>query len=204
MHAIPPQVRMAIGLLATPVVAGIAFVASYPYLWRDPVGNALNLLDYRTLGMELQSSLWEGISVDSRTEAFARIGDRLGSSMTVLGRLTSLGGQTLSIELAVGAAGIVLLGWLAMRRGMWSATALAGAVLLSEAAITVYGLEADWARYHLPILILQATGIGIVSGWLLQSVLGALRPDDESPGPGYDPTAAVAASCDASTPSSMR
>jgi hypothetical protein len=167
---ITPKMRMAIGLMATPIVAGITFVASYPYLWRDPVGNALNLLRYRTLGMELQSSLWSGISVDSRTEAFARIGDRLGSEMTVLGRFTSLGGQWPSAELAIGAAGVVLLAWLSMHRGIWSAEALAGAVLASATAITVYGLEADWARYHLPILILEATAIGVAIGFMTERI----------------------------------
>jgi hypothetical protein len=38
------------------------------------------------------------------------------------------------------------------------------AVLGSVTAITVYGLEADWARYHLPVLLLQAVGIGVIAG----------------------------------------
>jgi hypothetical protein len=178
---VTPVLRMAIGLLATPIVAGITFVASYPYLWRDPVGNAMNLLRYRTLGMELQSSLWSGIAVDSRTEALARIGDRLGSEMTVLGRFTSLGGQWPSVELAIGAAGLVLLTWLSTRRGIWSATALAAAVLVSITAITIYGLEADWARYHLPILILQATAIGVVTGVITGIVQARSVAPDGSP-----------------------
>lgn len=181
VREVTPAMRLGIGLLATPIVAGITFVASYPYLWRDPIGHSLNLLDYRTLGMELQSSLWWGISVDSRTEAFARIGDRLGSEMTVLGRFTSLGGQWPSVELAVGAAGVVLLLWLSMRRGITSATALAGTVLASTAAITIYGLEADWARYHLPILVLQATAIGVIAGQGILMAVTWMFGDRRSP-----------------------
>ena len=178
-----PPLRVGFGLLSTPIVAGVTFVASYPYLWRDPIGNAMNLLDYRTLGMALQGSLWEGISVDSRTEALARIGDRLGAEMTVLGRFTSLDGQALSAELALGAAGLVLLLWLVMRRGVWSATALAASVLLSTAAITVYGLEADWARYHLPILLLQATAIGVGSGHVTDWVRATISQPGTRPLP---------------------
>lgn len=173
---VDPALRLALGLLSTPIVAGITFVASYPYLWRDPIGNARHLLDYRTLGMALQGSLWEGISVDSRTEALARIGDRLGAEMTVLGRLTSLEGQVLSSELAIGVLGVVLLAWLVARRGLWSATALAAVVLASTAAITVYGLEADWARYHLPILLLQAVGIGVLLGGAADAVRKRVSP----------------------------
>ncbi len=155
---------LALGLLSTPVVAGITFVVSYPYLWRDPIGNTLNLLDYRTLGMELQGSLWSGIAVETRTEAFSRIGDRLGAEWTVLGRLTAANGQWPSLELALAVAGILILVWLTARRGITGATGLVATVLLSEAAITIWGLKADWARYHLPILLLEAVGIGILVG----------------------------------------
>lgn len=149
-------------LISVPIVATITLVASYPYLWRDPIRNARNLLDYRTLGMELQGSLWEGIGVNGPLHALQRIGRRLGSEMTLAGRLEI--GLDPGFELAIPAAGLVLLMWLVMYRGIWSATGLAASILLAEAVITVIGLRADWARYHLPILLLAAVCIGIVSG----------------------------------------
>lgn len=167
-----PFPALAPGLLATPIVAGIAFIASYPYLWRDPIGNTLNLLDYRTLGMELQGFLWSGIAVETRTEAFARVGDRLGAEWTVLGRLTAAGGQWPSLELALAVAGVLVLVWLVARRSLAGASGLVTAVLLGETAITIWGLRADWARYHLPILLLEAVAIGILAGQAAQLIRG--------------------------------
>jgi hypothetical protein len=66
-----------------------------------------------------------------------------------------------------------------MRRSIWSGTGLAAAVLISEVAITVVGLKADWARYHLPVLLLVAVCIGVVAGRLTQlAVPGIARPRD--------------------------
>lgn len=165
-----PGTDVALKLIATPLVAGFTLIASYPYLWRDPIDNTVNLLDYRTLGMELQSSLWEGIAVDGPIEALQRIGDRLGAEYTVAGRLLTMEGHSLSVEMAIAVAGLVLLIWLVMRRGIWSATGLLAAVLTSEVAITIFGLKADWARYHLPILLLMAVCIGTIAGGLWTAV----------------------------------
>jgi hypothetical protein len=181
-----PRMRFGWQLISTPFVAAITLVVSYPYLWRDPIGNTRNLLDYRTLGMELQGSLWSGIAVSGPVEALQRIGRRLGDEMTLLGRMTDT--FPAGTELAIAAAGLVLLLWLVVRRGIWSATGLTSAVLISEVAITVLGLKADWARYHFPVLLLVAVCIGIIPGWLVQrlearSANRARRPESSTPAP---------------------
>jgi hypothetical protein len=155
-------------LISTPIVAALTLVASYPYLWRDPIDNTMNLLDYRTYGMELQSFLWSGIAVNGPVEALQRIGRRLGGEMTLLGRIGDA--FPAGIELAIASAGLVLMLLLVMKRGIWSGTGLAVAVLTSELAITVIGLKADWARYHLPVLLLVAVCIGVVAGILPEMV----------------------------------
>lgn len=161
-----PSVKLCLQLLAMPLIVGAAFVASYPYLWRHPVANTRALFDYRQWGMEVQGSLWQQVAVTDRVDAFRRIGVRLGQEWTTLGRL---GWSWIpdGFELAVAAAGLVLLLWLVIRRGFWSATGLASAMLTGEAAITVYGLDVDWARYHLPILLLSCTCIGVAAGQIL-------------------------------------
>jgi hypothetical protein len=163
-----PSYIVGFQLLSIPVVAAITLIASYPYLWRSPIRNTRNLLDYRTLGMELQGSLWEGIGVDGPVEALQRIGRRLGSELTLLDRL-GIAAPT-GTELALATAGLVIVVWLVMRRGIWSATALAATVLTSEALITIIGLQADWARYHLPILLLVATSVGVLAGQVTTTV----------------------------------
>jgi hypothetical protein len=180
-----PSTRTAIQLISTPIVAGITLVASYPYLWRSPVRNTLNLLDYRTLGMELQGSMWEGIGVTGPFHALQRIGRRLGSEMTLAGRLEP--GISPAFEMAVAVAGLVILLWLVARRGVWSGTGLIATVLLAETAITVIGMRADWARYHLPVLLLTATCTGIAAGqlgdaiWRLVSSPRTVHPYREPP-----------------------
>ncbi len=155
-----PSRSAAFQLIATPAVAIVTLVISYPWLWRDPISNTKALLDYRTLSMELQGSLWEHIAVDSRVDAFRRIGARLGSEWTVL----DWGWLPEGFELMLAAAGLVLLAWRALREGLWSPVALSSVVLVGGAAVTVYGLDADWARYHLPILLLAGACIGVLAG----------------------------------------
>jgi membrane-bound ClpP family serine protease len=71
--------------------------------------------------------------------------------------------------LALAAVGLIVFGWLALRRGIASGHGLAMIVLGGQAAITVVGMGVDWARYHLPILLLVAVCIGVAvgQGWLL-------------------------------------
>jgi len=159
----PPPLRAGIQLLTTPVVALLTLIISYPYLWQNPIQHIRNLIDYRQWGMEIQSTLWQQIAVDSRTDALRRVGIRLGDEWTILSRLGWTWFPT-GTELAIACAGLVILLWLVIRHGLWSAHALAAAVLTSETAITIYGLNADWARYHLPILLLTTTCIGVACG----------------------------------------
>lgn len=158
-----PALRLALQLLAIPVIAGVAFVASYPWLWRNPVAHTLALVDYRQMGMELQGTMWQQIAVTDRIDAFRRIGVQLGRDWTTLGR-TGWNWLPEGLGLAIAAAGLILLAWLVIQRGPWSATGLAAVVLTSGAAITIYGLDADWARYHLPILLLGCICAGILAG----------------------------------------
>lgn len=167
----PVSARTGLQLLSTPVVAVITLVASYPYLWRDPAGHIRALFDYRTWGMEIQGTLWEGVGVETREEALERVGNRLGDEWTTLGRLSGWTQDQFGwvvnahgIELALAASGLVVLLWLVVQRGLWSGHALVAAVLTGQVAITIYGMRVDWARYHVPILLLVVVCIGVVAG----------------------------------------
>ena len=155
-------------LLSVPLVAAATLVASYPYLWRAPIEHMRAMFAFRTTGMDLQASIWEHVAVESPVEALQRVQARLGDEFTVLGRL----GATWDagrLELALAAVGLIVFGWLALRRGIASGHGLAMIVLGGQAAITVVGMGVDWARYHLPILLLVAVCIGVAvgQGWLL-------------------------------------
>lgn len=165
--------RLGLMLLSTPVIAGITFVASYPYLWRNPIGNSLNVLRYRTLSFDLQGSLWQQVAVETRPEAIARIWNRFASAdWSVWGRFT---GWSMPIEPVLALVGAVILVVMVIRRGLHTATAQIAAVLGASTAITVLGLQVDWARYHYPVLVAMAVCIGIVAGAIQIAIQKRIR-----------------------------
>jgi hypothetical protein len=159
--------RLGLGLLSMPFTAMATLFASYPYLWRNPIDHTQALVDYREWGMDVQGAAWPQIAVDTRLEALRRVGIRLGDDFTVVERVGDLLGASWAapgLEVAVAVAGLLLLLAIVIRDGLWSAPALGAAVLVSEAAVTIYGLRVDWARYHLPLLLLAVVGIGVLGG----------------------------------------
>jgi hypothetical protein len=178
------NLRLGLYLLSVPATAVATLVASYPYLWRDPIDHMRALVDYRQWGMDVQSAAWPHLSVETRIEAFRRVGLKLGDDWTTLGRLSAamrdhlgLAWNAGALELALAAAGGVMLLALVMKHGPWSAHGLAAAVLAGQVAVTIYGLRVDWARYHLPILLAVAVSAGVLAGqvWTGLLRLPALR-----------------------------
>lgn len=149
-------------LLVTPLIAGVTFVLSYPYLWRDPIVNSLHVLRYRSMSFDVQGELWHQVAVETRAEAVERIWQRFASAeWSVLGRFF---GWSVPIENLLVLAGIVVLGVLVYRRGLGSSTALIAATMGTTAAITIIGLQVDWARYHFPLLLAMSMCIGLAVG----------------------------------------
>ncbi len=158
-------------LLTLPAVAFATFIAIYPYLWSDPIGNSKKLFDYRSAEMANQSDIWENTRVDGPIEALRRVRDQLG------GRTST--GRWLSEEFALrfdqapywpgadvklGALGILLLAGWAMMYGPKSPHALALIILAGEAGLIVLFMQVDFNRYHLPILLTLAVGVGFFVG----------------------------------------
>lgn len=156
-------------LLLTPIIAGITFVLAYPYLWRHPIENSLHLLRYRSLSFDIQGTLWQQVAVETRMEAVQRIWQRFSSAeWSVLGRFFGWGAP---VENLLVLAGITILGWLVYRRGLASSTAIIAVTMGAAAAITIMGLQVDWARYQFPTLLAMALGIGIVAGSIEQRLI---------------------------------
>lgn len=182
------SVRYGVQLVSLPAVAVFTFVAVYPYLWRAPFDHSMALFEYRKLGMDIQGSIWSHIAVNTPGEALERVVKRLGDDFPVVGRLRLPSGPGLplgfgSVEVWIAVIGLVLFVAIAIKRGPWSGHALAFAVLGGQAVVTIVGLRADWARYHLPIVLLAAVCIGVVAGELW-AVLGRVaRRFDSVRGP---------------------
>lgn len=119
----------------------------------------------------MQATIWDHVAVDTRAEALRRVGARLGEDFTVLGRLTTELQQQFGvnwtpdgIELDVAVIGLLVFLALVVRRGFTSGAGLVFAVLAGQAAVTIIGMEVDWARYHLPILLFLVACIGVAVG----------------------------------------
>ena len=160
-------------LLPLPLIAFATFVAVYPYLWRDPIGHTLNLIEFRVDEMSLQSRNWPDVAVDSRLEAFRRVGITLGERFSTSGRLAAKVAHGFGHEwhpagfdLPLAIIGGEILLAMAIWRGPASRWTLAGIVLGTQAALIVGGMRSDWARYHLPVLMVAATCIGVLAGQL--------------------------------------
>ncbi len=167
-------------LLTLPAVAFATFIAVYPYLWSDPIGKTKLLFDYRSEEMSNQSDLWENTRVDGPIEAIERVRDQLG------GRTST--GRWLSEEIAVrfdhapywpgadiklGTLGLLLLvGW-AMMYGPKSPHTLALIIVAGEAGLIVLFMQVDFNRYHLPILLTLAIGVGFFAGQVWNAIAAA-------------------------------
>ncbi len=153
-------------LLAVPLAAYVVFVASYPYLWHDPIGRTIRLFEFRAQEMDQQGVNLEGVEVTSRADALRRIGVWLAGRFAASGWLDDafgIGWPTAGLDLALAVIGAEILLALAVMRGLRSPHALATTVLAAQVGITLLALRADFARYHLPTLLVIAVCLGLLA-----------------------------------------
>lgn len=164
-------------LLSVPITSALTFVAVYPYLWPDPIGRTLNLFRFRIVEMATQSSDWPVMAVPTRAEALARIGINFEERFSIPGGLEAIArnltGTELSLprpELPLAIAGLLVLIALAIRHGLTSQPMVALGMLGGQVGITVMGMRSEFDRYHLPMAILAAVCISVLSGTLAMAV----------------------------------
>jgi 4-amino-4-deoxy-L-arabinose transferase-like glycosyltransferase len=164
-------------LLSLPVVAFATFVAVYPYLWPSPIARTINLFDFRVQEMANQGQAWGWLRVESRAEAFRRVGITLSDTYSTSGRIIAklahgfgIERNPVGIDLLVAIAGLELLIALIICRGLLGPHLMTLLVLGGQSAVTVLGMRADFARYHLPILLFAAVCIGLVGGQLWEAL----------------------------------
>ena len=166
-------------LLTTPLVAFAAFVASYPYLWSDPIGRTRTLFQFRSDEMTNQGELWEDRAVTGLPDAISHVRLRLGEQLTSSEWLSVRVAERFTwswdapwLDLGLGMLGLGLLALVATVNGIRSPQALALVVLVGQVAITLVGMQADFERYHLPMVILTMVGVGALAGygWMLATV----------------------------------
>ena len=159
-------------LLAQPVIAGITFVAMYPYLWVSPIANSLHLLDFRQREMASQARILPHARVDDPVGAFLRYGQQLQGAYSStrdgiawLGDLINqdLSGAT-SLDLMIGAIGMILAIRMVVQSGLWSPQSLVIMLMAAEIGAVTVGLGVDFYRYYLPVLLVICILIGVAVG----------------------------------------
>ncbi|MCC6313468.1 MAG: glycosyltransferase family 39 protein [Thermomicrobiales bacterium] len=162
--------RLGWALAATPFIAALAFIGSYPYLWPDPVGRTRNLVEFRTEEMRQQSADWPVMAVPNRAEALRRVGINFGERFSVLGMagqgVAALTGHPIApppLELAAALAGGLI--WLAaaIRAGPRSPTSLMLMLLAGQVAVTIGGMRSEFDRYHVPMALLGSVALGVAA-----------------------------------------
>src|SRR5262249_12901596 len=139
----------ALGVIVCSVAAG-TFVASYPYLWPDPLGRSLALFHFRAEEMATQASAWPEMAVPTRLEALRRTANNFSERYTLSDVLAQhlLGSRApriaRQIELLLALIGIVLIAAAAARDGPFGPRALAFAVLAGQCVVTLLGMRSEF------------------------------------------------------------
>jgi Dolichyl-phosphate-mannose-protein mannosyltransferase len=172
-------------LIALPAIAFATFVASYPYLWPDPIGRTRLLLDFRRNEMENQARIWPTTAVDSHVEALRRTWLNLERRYSASERLFADVGRALGhdwagkgIDVPLALAGLAIFAWLALRNGFPSRQVLALALLVAQSATILGNMRVDFNRYYLPIVFVCAIGVGMLAGqiWVWVAPRLSLHP----------------------------
>jgi hypothetical protein len=165
------------------VIGGAAlltFIASYPYLWTDPIGHTRHLFAFRVEEMAAQSSDWPVMAVPNRAEALRRVNLNFTERYNLSGSVIAvLGGTTAApplrqVEFLIPLLGIVLMTGLAIRDGPYSPRALALAVLGGQVLVTILGMRSEFDRYHVPMALLGAVAAAVALEWLTRGALSLL------------------------------
>ena len=162
------------------VAALLTFVASYPYLWPNPIAHTRHLFAFRVEEMAAQSSDWPVMAVPSRVEALRRVNFNFTERYNLTASLiTLLGGpRTASLirqaEFLIPVLGIILMFGMAVRDGPYSPRALTLAVLGGQVLVTILGMRSEFDRYHVPMAILGTVAAAAALERLAQSARSLL------------------------------
>ena len=177
----------AINGLLVGIAAVVTFVASYPYLWPDPIGRTRNLFAFRAEEMAAQSSDWPVMAVPNRVEALRRVNvnftERFSLSATIISWLNGHPGPLLvrQAEFLIPVAGVVIITGSAIRAGPRSPRFLVLAVLGGQVLVTILGMRSEFDRYHLPMAILGAVAAAVALEWLVRGALTVLLAKGQQP-----------------------
>src|SRR5215208_1863027 len=162
------------------IAAVVVFVASYPYLWPNPIAHTQHLFAFRVDEMAAQSSDWPAMAVPNRAEALRRVNFNFTERYNLSASVVSLlGGPAAAppirqLEFLIPVLGIVLMAGLAIRDGPYSPRSLVLAVLGGQVLVTILGMRSEFDRYHVPMAVFGAVAAVVALEWLARSATSLL------------------------------
>src|SRR5215217_6788291 len=133
-------------LLVQPPLAAATFIASFPFLWPDPIHRTRELFEFRAIEMYNQGVLWSELYVNGPVDALGRIGNWLGDIDSVTGQLFEviarpfgISWKPMEFDLVLAIVGALILLVLAIQHGLGSRWAMAALVLGGQVALIVAG-----------------------------------------------------------------
>jgi hypothetical protein len=172
-HFAPDEAAYAVLGIVIAVVAALTFIASYPYLWPNPIAHTRHLFAFRVEEMAAQSSDWPVMAVPNRVEALRRVNVNFTERYNLSASLIALfgGAKTASMvrqgEFLIPVLGLVLMAGMAVRDGPYSPSASVLAVLGGQVLITILGMRSEFDRYHVPMALLGAVAAAVALEWLV-------------------------------------
>jgi 4-amino-4-deoxy-L-arabinose transferase-like glycosyltransferase len=163
-------VRSGLALFSIPVVAALTFLATYPYLWTDPVTHTRRLFAFRSLSFDLQALISPHARVTGLGDAMRRFGVQLATRDSVGGflirslDLDSSWAWLANVDLVLAALGWLLLVAVLVRREFDAGLTMPVLVIGGQTALIATTFRLDYARYMLPLVPAVSLGIGMVAG----------------------------------------
>lgn len=175
----PPFRDLGWMLVSIPFTALATFVVIYPYLWPDPIGRTLTLIRFRQDEMANQYRLYPRFRTDGPMAALERtivaLGDAWSSTrhaLEVVG-MSSLANYVAPLDILLAAAGVAVLAWIGLRKGLRSAELAIVTLIIFQTATIVLTMRVDFERYYLPILLGEVVAIGTIVGVAVSLVMQA-------------------------------
>ncbi|MGI8485086.1 MAG: glycosyltransferase family 39 protein [Thermomicrobiales bacterium] len=174
---LPPFDHLGWMLSAIPFVAGATFVLVYPYLWPDPIGRTLKLLDFRTAEMANQGVINPGLKVSGPIQAIDRtwtfLGNRWSGTQEFLRTvgLPGLGHALSQLDVWLAMIGLLILAYLAFRKGIQSPHFIVLILILTETATIIVTMKTDFERYYLPIVLGFVVASGVAIGFVVDKIV---------------------------------
>jgi 4-amino-4-deoxy-L-arabinose transferase-like glycosyltransferase len=165
--------RLGYCLISAPVVAYLVFVASYPYLWKNPIDHTRRMFDFRSESFRLQALSFPPAKVANRTDAFRRVGAELGRRFSTGGLISQKLEHAFgfgnwawlhNLDLVLASLGWIVIVAIAIRRRPFNPAMLIAAVIGGQALLIVLAMGVEYARYLMPVLLAVAVGAGTMFG----------------------------------------